>query len=578
MKLFSCWGVWAVTVSGDIFGWPYKYLIETQNQERIYKADPFAFYSELRPGTASRAFGLDGYQWNDEDWMRRQKEHSLYAQPMSIYEVHLPSFVGEINYRSLAKRLVPYVRKMGYTHVEFMPVAEYPLDASWGYQITGFYSVTGRGGSPYDFMALIDALHAAGIGVILDWVIAHFPRDDFGLRLFDGTPCYEYANPLEGEHPEWGTMVFNYARNEVRSFLLSNALFWAEVYHVDGLRADAVSSMLYRSYGRKDGEWIRNCHGGAENLEAISLLQRCSERLFERFPGFIFAAEESTAFPLVTRPANVGGLGFNYKWNMGWMNDILEYMSMDPVYRKHHHNKLTFSMMYAFSENYILAISHDEVVHGKKSLLDKMPGDYWQKFANLRVFFAYMFAHPGKKLLFMSGEIGQFIEWRFYESVEWKLLAYPAHKELQQFVKRLNAFYRTTVPLYEIEDSWEGFAWNTPDDSEHSVIAFTRRSKSGHALLCVFNFTPVVWENYRLGVPGGSYKEVINSDDAQYGGSGVCNEGKITSRPVAWNGYAHSIEIRLPPLGGVYFTYKPTPQKRGRGEQDKTTGGKANAI
>ena len=559
MTLHEQNGVWECHVSGIVGGELYKYAITTKEGELIYRADPFAFYSELRPGTASVVCDLRGYKWRDSDWMKSREDYRPYCKPISIFEVHLGSWREYSNYRDIADHLAEYVSDMGYTHVELMPVAEHPFDGSWGYQVTGYYAVTSRYGTPGDFMYFVDRLHQAGIGVILDWVPAHFPRDEQGLRLFDGSPCYESADPRESEQPQWGTMLFNYDRSEVRSFLVSNALFWLDVYHVDGLRADAVSCMLYKDYGKKDGEWVPNRYGGRENLAAVDFLRKTGEMIFRDHPGALFCAEESTSFPLVTHPREAGGLSFNYKWNMGWMNDILEYMSLDPVYRKWHHDKLTFSMVYAFSENFILPLSHDEVVHGKKSLIGRMPGDYWQRFANLRALFSFMFAHPGKKLMFMGDEIAQFIEWRYYEPIEYKLLAYDMHEKFQSFVRALNNLYAASPALYEIEDSWEGFVWLSVDDADRSVAAFARiGEKPGELMVCAFNFTPNPVENFRLGVPkAGVYTEVLNSDDEQFGGSGVINTVPRVSSETYENGFFSSISLRLPPLGGTFLHFSP---------------------
>ena len=566
-------GVWEAHIAGVENGMLYKYAILTKDGETVYRADPFAVASELPPGTASKVWdlgGKDAYEWKDGEWVKNRKRYSPYDSPISIFELHLGSWHGVKNYREIADELAEYVKNMGYTHVELMPVAEHPFDGSWGYQVTGFFAVTARYGTPQDFMYFVDKLHSAGIGVIVDWVPAHFPRDAHGLRLFDGTACYESADPREGEQPQWGTMLFNYARSEVCSFLMSSALFWMDVYHCDGLRADAVSCMLYRDYGKQDGQWVPNKYGGKENLEAISFLRRTGAQLFKDFPGVLFCAEESTSFPLVSRPAADGGLSFNFKWNMGWMNDMLEYMSLDPIYRKWHHDKLTFSMYYAFSENFILPLSHDEVVHGKCSMIEKMPGEYDQKFSNLRAFYAYMFAHPGKKLMFMGDEIAQFIEWRYYEPIEYSLLTYPRHSEVQAFVRELNRLYTTTPALYEIEDSWEGFTWLVVDDAEQSTIAFARMGhKNDEMLVCAFNFTPVEREAYRLPVPKpGKYKEILNSDAFCYGGTGVTNPRAKTAKAKPYKDCAYSIEIRLPPLSAVYFRYTPAPPKKKAAEKE----------
>lgn len=564
MNMIGDTGVWQTHIPNLENGFNYKFAITTNSGNLQLKADPFAFSSELRPGSASRICNLSGYKWKDARWLRKRRNTPPYDRPINIYEMHLGSWRGEKNYRDIAEDLAQYAADMGYTHVEFMPLAEYPLDMSWGYQITGYFSATARYGSPQDLMYLIDTLHQAGIGVIMDWVPGHFPRDEYGLRRFDGTPCYEHPDPAIAES-QWGTLQFDYGRGEVRSFLLSNAMFWLDVFHVDGLRADAVSSMLYLNYC-KEGERARNRFGGEENLEAISFIKKCSELIFRDFPNTLFCAEEATSFPLVTRPTHAGGLGFNYKWSMGWMHDTLEYMALDPLARKHHHNLVTFSMYYSFSENFILSISHDEVVHGKKSLLDKMSGDYWQKFANMRLFMAFMMAHPGKKLIFMGAEIGQFIEWRYYEPLEWKLLAYDAHRQLQHFFKTINHYYLKHPSLYELEDSWAGFEWLSVDDHTHSILALARHARAtdngpGEMLCAIFNFTPVVREGYRIGVPrAGYYTEALNTDAKEFGGSGVVNKDRIVSQPIPWNNRAESIALTLPPLGAVFLWYKPLSQ------------------
>ena len=552
-------GIWLLEKSGLSVGALYKYAIESAEGEWLFKADPYAFYSELRPGTASRVWPLSGYAWQDDEWLARRRDCQPHRQPVSIYEMHLASWRGEMNYRQIAEQLVPYLVEMGYTHVEFLPLAEHPLDASWGYQVTGYFSATARYGTPQDLMYLVDQLHQAGIGCLMDWVPGHFPRDAFALRRFDGQPCYEYPDPERGEHPQWGTMVFNYEQAEVRSFLLSSAIFWLDQFHFDGLRADAVSSMIYLDYARPPGTGPRNRQGGRENFEAISLLKKCSQIIFQEFPGVLFCAEESTSFPQVTHPVSSGGLGFNFKWNMGWMHDMLDYMSLDPYFRSKNHSKLTFSMFYAFSENFLLPLSHDEVVHGKKSLLNRMPGDISAQFANMRVFLSYMFAHPGKKLMFMGAELGEFIEWRFYEPLEWFLLDYPNHLGLQHFIAQLNRFYRQHPALYQVEDSWEGFSWLNVEDADHSVISLLRRSAEGEEILvCVFNFTPVAWEAYRLGVPlPGHYRQVFSTNDAAYAGTAAFANGELASTAHAWNQQPHSIEVKLPPLSGLYFSYRP---------------------
>jgi len=555
-------GVWELFIPGVKEFDLYKYEIENYYGQVVLKADPYAFYSELRPCTASVVYDLYRYKWRDDEWMYQRAATPVYDKPMLIYEVHLGSWrrkVGNrfLSYRELAEELIPYVKDMGYTHIELLPVAEHPYDGSWGYQTTGYYSVTSRYGTPEDFMFFVDECHLAGIGVIVDWVPAHFPRDGHGLIRFDGTALYEHEDPRRGEHPHWGTLIFNYGRNEVRSFLISNAVFWFDVYHVDGLRVDAVASMLYLDYGKSWGEWLPNRYGGKENLEAIEFMRKMNEVVFHYYPNVLMIAEESTAWPMVTRPVYLGGLGFNYKWNMGWMNDILRYMSLDPVYRKWHHENLTFSMVYAFSENFILPLSHDEVVHGKRSLLDKMPGDYWQKFANLRLLYGYMMAHPGKKLLFMGGEFGQFAEWKFDASLDWHLLDYEMHRKLHHYVRMLNHFYLENRALWECDHGWEGFRWIDHHDYSQSIVSFIRKGKERDDwLIAVCNFTPVVRHGYRIGVPQpGGYMEAFNSDDRSYGGSGQGNFEVIMSKEIQWHGFSHSISITVPPLAAVFFKY-----------------------
>ena len=492
-------GVWqcfiGIVSAGDI----YKFAIRTKSGEMLYKADPFAFRSQMRPNTASEIWDLqDGYEWQDAEYMKALAVKDSHTSPMCIYEVHPGSWIEGLDFEAMAERLVKYVSSMGYTHIELMPVSEYPLDDSWGYQVTGYYSITSRYGTPAQFKALVDACHKAGIGVIVDWVPAHFTRDAQGLRRFDGTALYEHPDPRRGEQPRWGTMLFNYEMNEVRSFLISNAVFLMKEFHVDGIRVDAVSCMLYLDYDREEGQWLPNIYGGNENLGAIEFLRRLSDIIHEEFPGRLLFAEESTAFAGITAPTQWGGLGFDYKWNMGWMNDTLDYISRDSVYRKYHHNQITFSMCYAFSEHYLLPLSHDEVVHGKKSLINRMPGEYVDKFRQLRLLYMYQYAHPGKKLTFMGNEFGQFIEWNFRQSLDWLLLEYPAHSEMQEFVAQLNKFYTSTPALYQQDDSWEGFQWMQVDDAAHSVLAFVRRDAKGRELLCAFNFTPVEHYPYRI--------------------------------------------------------------------------------
>ncbi len=536
----------------------YKYLITTKAGVQIFKSDPYAYHFETRPGTAAKVFDLDGYAWGDDAWIAAHWPATCYDKPVNIYELHAGSWrVYEdgnfYDYRALADALVPYVKEMGYTHVELMPVTEYPFDGSWGYQVTGYYAPTSRYGTPHDFMYFVDTMHQNGIGVLMDWVPAHFPKDAFGLCEFDGGYCYEDRNPLKREHEEWGTRVFDFERPEVQSFLVSNALFWLQTYHIDGIRVDAVASMLYLDYGRKAGKWKPNAYGGNENLEAVAFLRKLNEAVFARFPGALMIAEESTAWPLVTKPTDIGGLGFNYKWNMGWMNDILDYFSLNPFFRKDNHNRITFSMTYAFSENYVLPISHDEVVHGKRSMIEKMPGNYEEKFASLRAFFAYMYAHPGKKLLFMGQEFAQFIEWDFKKQLDWHLLDYPAHRQFQSYVKSLNHLYREQAPFWQIEDSWDGFHWIIADDNTQNVIAFTRTDRAGHSILVVCNFAPVTREGYQIGVPvAGDYTELLNSDSNIFGG-GAAQSIAAHSVPQAMHSCAQSIRLTLPPLSAIYL-------------------------
>ncbi len=553
-------GIWEGFIPGVGRGSLYKYhIVSKENEYRVDKGDPFAFSWEISPKTASVVWDLD-YHWNDSDWLRdRHKVNSLGA-PFSIYEVHLGSWrrVPEENkrpltYRELAQSLPGYVRDMGYTHVELLPVMEHPFYGSWGYQTLGYFAPTSRYGTPQDFMALVDALHQHGIGVILDWVPSHFPNDEHGLVYFDGTHLFEHADPRKGYHPEWNSCIFNHGRYEVQSFLISSALFWLEQFHADGLRVDAVASMLYLDYARGEGEWIPNPYGGKENIDAIHFLRRMNEALYEKQPSVQVIAEESTAWPMVTRPTHVGGLGFGMKWNMGWMHDTLDYFSKDPIHRKYHHNQLTFSIWYAFSENFVLALSHDEVVHGKGSLIRKMAGDDWQKFANLRLLFGYMMTHPGKKLSFMGSELAQWSEWYHEESLEWHLLEMPFHQGVQRWVRELNQLYRSEPALYELDFSGEGFSWIDCGNWEESVVSYVRKARSNSdVILAVCNLTPVPRHNYRVGVPsGGFWKELMNSDAKEYGGSGQGNLGGVEADSIHFHGRDHSLALTLPPLGVV---------------------------
>lgn len=554
-------GIWEGFVAGATVGQHYKYRMESRlNNYRMDKGDPYAFTWEAPPATGSVVADID-YQWSDGDWLAERATRNGLNAPMSVYEVHLGSWrrVPEegdrpLTYREMAPQLADYVNDMGFTHVEILPVMEHPFYGSWGYQCTGYFAPTARYGSPQDFMYLVDYLHQKGIGVILDWVPSHFPSDGHGLAYFDGTNLYEHADPRQGFHQEWKSYIFNLGRYEVRAMLLSSALFWLDKYHADGLRVDAVASMLYLDYARKDGEWIPNIHGGNENLEAISFLRMLNESTYRDHPGTQMIAEESTAWPMVSRPVYRGGLGFGLKWNMGWMHDTLAYFSLDPVFRKYHHEQITFSVWYAFQENFMLPISHDEVVHGKSSLIGKMPGDEWQQFANLRLLYGYMWAHPGKKLLFMGCEFAQRSEWNHDASLEWHLTEYPSHSGMQNWVRDLNRFYRTNPELFQRDFSTDGFRWVDCHDNEKSVLSFLRRSADGQWLLVVLNGTPIVRENYRLGVPvGGYWEECLNSDAPHYGGSGQGNMGGVNSEERPSHGDAYSVTLRLPPLAVLYF-------------------------
>jgi len=559
-------GYWRCFVPGVGQGALYKFAITSNfNEYRMQKTDPYAFHCETRPKTASVVWEMEGHQWQDGEWMQSRGSRHHHQAAISIYEVHLGSWMrreddgGWLTYREMADKLAEYAGHLGFTHVELLPVNEHPFDGSWGYQTIGYFAPTSRFGTPQDFMYLVDTLHRHGIGIILDWVPAHFPRDAHGLGFFDGTHLYEHSDPRQGQHQDWGTFIFNYGRTEVAEFLLSNALFWLEVYHIDGLRVDAVASMLYLDYSRKEGEWIPNQYGGRENLEAIEFLKRFNHLVYQEHPDVMTFAEESTAYPMVSRPTYLGGLGFGFKWNMGWMHDTLAYMSQDPVHRSFHHHQLTFSLLYAYHENFILPFSHDEVVHGKGSMIGKMPGDYWQKFANLRLLYGYMFTHPGKKLLFMGCELGQWTEWNHDTGLDWALLQFPFHQGLQRWVRDLNTFLRGEPALHELDDDPAGFSWIDCNDSQQSVLSFIRRGKNPrNAVVCIGNFTPVPRHNYRLGVPEmGFWEEVLNSDAPLYGGSGQGNFGGKEATPQSVHGESHSLNVTLPPLAIVVFRLKP---------------------
>lgn len=554
-------GIWIAYLEGLQEGDIYKYAVTTKDGQVVLKSDPYAFASEVRPNTASKLTKLH-YTWHDKKWLESRSTYDSYKRPMLTYEVHLGSWRrnadgGMLTYRELAEQLVAYVSNMHYTHIEILPLCEYPYDGSWGYQATGYFSATSRYGTPEELMYLIDSCHRSGIGVILDWVPGHFCRDEHGLRHFDGEPCYESGNQTLAENREWDTMNFDYGRTEVRSFLISSALFWFSQFHIDGLRIDAVANMLYLDYGHKDGGWQANKYGGRENLEAVAFLRQLNTAVFKEYPHALMIAEESSAWPLVTKPVEVGGLGFNYKWNMGWMNDMLQYMSLDPLFRKENHNLITFSLCYAFSENFILPLSHDEVVHGKKSLLDKMPGDYWRKFAGLRAFYGYWMAHPGKKLLFMGSDYGQFIEWKYDDSLDWHLLEYPMHKGMHDYVRELNAYYLDNRELWEEDCDWDGFSWISCDDCDNSAVAFYRAGDEAGLTVVLCNFTPVVRQAYRIGVPqAGTYVEVFNSDADRFGGSNVLNKGAFDTDPIALHGMKQSLALTLPPLATIYLKLK----------------------
>jgi len=563
MRVLGSSGIWEIFIPGLGEGEIYKFEILAKNGKDVFvKSDPYAFYSELRPKSASIVWNINKYQWNDSEWINKRKEINLLESPVSIYEVHLGSWMRVpedgnryLTYREYSEKLVNYVKDMGYTHIELLPVTEHPFDGSWGYQTIGYYAVTSRFGTPEDFMYFVDICHQNNIGVILDWAPGHFPTDGHGLGFFDGTCLYEHEDPRLGYHPDWGTKIFNYGRKEVKNFLISNALFWLEKYHIDGLRVDAVASMLYLDYSRKEGEWIPNKFGGRENLDAIDFIQDFNKITHGKFPGILTIAEESTAWPGVSKPVYLGGLGFSMKWNMGWMHDMLEYFSRDPVYRKYHHNNLTFSLLYAFSENFVLVLSHDEVVHGKCSMLNKMPGDMWQKFANLRALYGFMFTHPGKKLMFMGNEIGQWDEWNHDKSLDWHLLNYTPHKCLQKYLMDLNIIYKSEPSLFELDYSYKGFEWIDFRDADSSIISFIRKARNSEDhLVIVCNFTPVPRKNYRFGVPSMCfYKEILNSDSRIYWGSNMGNSGGVFSENIPWHKQPFSINITLPPLSVIIF-------------------------
>jgi 1,4-alpha-glucan branching enzyme len=558
-------GIWEIFIPGVGEQAHYKFELRNCFGQIVLKGDPYAFYSQHGLQTASLVFNLDRFSWSDREWMENRRTREWHKEPVTVYEVHLGSWarVPEENnrylsYREFSDRLINYVLEMGYTHIELMPIAEHPFDGSWGYQVTGYYSPTSRFGNPDEFREFVDRCHQAGIGVILDWVPGHFPKDAYGLAQFDGTHLYEHADPRQGEHQDWGTLIFNYGRNEVRNFLIGNALFWLDEYHIDGLRVDAVASMLYLDYSREPGAWIPNVHGGRENLEAIYFLKRFNEVSYERFPGIMTIAEESTAWPGVSRPTFLGGLGFGFKWNMGWMHDFLVYMSREPVHRKFHQGDITFSLLYAFQEHFILVLSHDEIVHGKGSLVNKMPGDAWQKFANLRMFYAWMYSYPGKKLLFMGGEFGQWQEWNHDRSLDWHLLQFPMHAGLRRLVQHLNFLYRKEPALWQLDDSYEGFEWIDFHDAESSIVAYFRKAHDGSTLIFAVNATPVPRYAYRIGAAGeGWYEEVLNTDADTYGGGNVGNYGGVHADAIPWQGQSHSISINLPPLGVVAFKKHP---------------------
>ena len=560
MRLRGSSGIWELFIPDIGEGEIYKFELKTQQGHLYQKIDPYAFAAELRPSTASVVADLSKHTWQDAHWMSRRAETDILNRPISIYEVHLGSWmrvpeVGDrfLTYRELAPKLAEHVKQLGFTHIELMPIAEHPLDISWGYQVLSYYAPTARHGSPEDFMAFVNFMHQNGIGVLMDWVPAHFPRDAHGLSYYDGTFLYEHADERLREHKDWGTLVFNYGRNEVRNFLIANALFWFDKYHLDGLRVDAVASMIYRDYSRNEGEWVPNCDGGREDYDALHFLRRLNETVFQYHPGIMMIAEESTAWPGVSRPTSYGGLGFNFKWNMGWMNDFLRYMSEDPVHRKYHHDLITFALLYAFHENFILVLSHDEVTHGKHALLDKMPGDMWQKFANLRALLAFMFGHPGKKLLFMGTELGQWDEWNCNKSLDWHLLQYEPHQKLRCFLSDINKLYSSQRALWEQDFGWEGFEWIDFHDRDNSVISFIRWARGREqCVLFVCNFTPVPRHDYRIGAPQtGGYRKILDTDNAEYWGSNCVAECEYHADDIPWQGQRASLNLTLPPLSTI---------------------------
>jgi 1,4-alpha-glucan branching enzyme len=555
MRLRMEAGIWELFLPDIGSHAHYKFELIGPDGALFNKSDPFAFYSQHGPQTASLTWDFHHYRWSDDAWMTQRKDRDLYREPMSIYEVHLGSWKRKegdrmLTYRELGDELIPYAKDLGFTHLELMPVSEFPFDGSWGYQVGGYFAPTSRHGNPDEFREFVDRCHQAGLGVIVDWVPAHFPKDAHGLAKFDGSCLYEHADPRQGEHMDWGTLIFNFGRNEVRNFLIANALFWLEMYHIDGIRVDAVASMIYLDYSREAGQWVPNRFGGRENLEAIAFMRELNYQCYMRNPGITMIAEESTAWSGVSRPVSTGGLGFGFKWNMGWMNDSLRYMEKDPIHRKHHHGEATFSMLYAYDENFILVLSHDEVVHGKKSLLDKMPGDRWQKFANLRMFYAWMWTHPGKKLLFMGCEIGQWREWSHERSLDWEVLLGEDHRGLKLLLRDLNHLYTGQKALHRRDHEPGGFWWLEPNDGENSLFAFGRKDPEGRTCYVVINATPVPREGYRMGVEeSGFYRELLNTDAVEYGGSGIGNGGGVPAQPTPWQGQPCSIEISLPPLG-----------------------------